>query len=259
MDRLSYSTFSVARVLMALCVFFCHVFEGFNNWGFLFVGVFFFMSGYGMEISGKRYSSLKRIIPYMLYFAWFSLVYFLIFQVFIYPSSWFLIVYFCVMVIYRLISNIYGLLVAFFMFAIFLIGLGFEWGWMASYGGFMFGVFFARNRSAFTWKVTLCFVPMCVLAPWTGSVACWVLLPFFSWVVLSVSSMRCLKFLSYAGDYTFFFYCVHCLILGLFGATWTLGGSPSVMGCIGAFLVSVGVSVFLKDSLFNYPKIQKAG
>ena len=71
--------------------------------------------------------------------------------------------------------------------------------------------------------------------------------------------MRCLKFLSYAGDYTFFFYCVHCLILGLFGVTWTLGGSPSLIGCMVAFLASVGVSVFLKDSLFSYPKIQKAG
>ena len=95
----SYSTFSVARVLMALCVFFCHVFESFNSLGFLFVGVFFFMSGYGMEKSGRRDSSLIRLVPYLLYFAWFSLIYFMFFRVFIYPSSWFLVCYFCVMVI----------------------------------------------------------------------------------------------------------------------------------------------------------------
>lgn len=259
MDRLSRSTFSVARVFMAICVFFCHVFERFNDWGFLFVGVFFFVSGYGMEISNKRMFSLVRIVPYLFYFSFFSLVYYLVFQVFIYPSSWFLVIYFCVMVIYRFVSNVYGLLAAFLLFAIVLMGLGFEWGWMASYGGFLFGVFFARNRSSFTWKVTLCLVPMCVLVFWIGSVACWGLIPFFSWLVFSVSSMRFLKFFSYAGDYTFFFYCVHCLILGLFGATWTLGGSPSVMGCMGAFFSSVGVSVFLKNFLFNYPKIQKAG
>ncbi|MBR3073603.1 hypothetical protein [Fibrobacter sp.] len=259
MDRLSYSTFSVARVLMALCVFFCHVFERFNDFGFLFVGVFFFMSGYGMEITQKRYLSLKRLIPFIFYFIWFSLIYLILFRVFEYPSSWFLVIYFCVMVIYRFIQNIYLLLVVFLFFALVLMGLGFNWGWMASYGGFLFGVFFARNRSAFTFKNCICLVPLCLMAPWTGSVACWVLLPIFSWIVLSVSSISFLKFLSYAGDYTFYFYCVHCAILGLFGATWTLGGSPSLLPCVGAFFVSVFVSFYLKESLFNYPKIQKAG
>ena len=43
MDRLfSYSTFGFVRFLMAIAVFFCHVFRDFNDFGFLFVGVFFF-------------------------------------------------------------------------------------------------------------------------------------------------------------------------------------------------------------------------
>lgn len=45
MYKLSYSTFGVARLFMAIAVFFCHVFKDFNNFGFLFVGVFFFHVG----------------------------------------------------------------------------------------------------------------------------------------------------------------------------------------------------------------------
>ena len=149
MYRLSYGTFSGARVLMAICVFFCHVFERFNDFGFLFVGVFFFMSGFGMEYMNKRSFSLTRIVPYILYFVWFSLIYLLFFRVWIYPSSWFLVVYFVVMVLYRFISNIYVLLVSFILLGLFFALCGFEFGWVASYGGFLFGVFFARKPSAF--------------------------------------------------------------------------------------------------------------
>ena len=78
-------------------------------------------------------------------------------------------------------------------------------------------------------------------------------------LVFSFSSIRIFRPIAFLGGYSFYFYCVHCLVLGLFGATWTLGGSPSFMSCLGAFCVSVFVSVFLKDYLFNYPKIQKAG
>lgn len=259
MDRLSYSTFNVARFFMAICVFFCHVFESFNDFGFLFVGVFFFMSGYGMEKSGRKGSSLTRLVPYLLYFAWFSLIYFMFFRVFIYPSSWFLVCYFCVMVIYRFVSNIYALLWSYIGFAAFLILSGFNWVWSASFGAFLFGVFFARNPSAFTLRNCLYLVPIVVLLPWAGSPALWVLLPLFSWLVLSFSSIRIFRPIAFLGGYSFYFYCVHCLVLGLFGATWTLGGSPSFMACLGAFCVSVVVSVFFKDYLFNYPKIQKAG
>ena len=87
MFRLSYSTFGVARLFMALCVFFCHVFQSFNQFGFLFVGVFFFMSGYGMEYMNRRDSALVRLIPYILvFFFGFSLVYWILFPGF-FPSS----------------------------------------------------------------------------------------------------------------------------------------------------------------------------
>lgn len=258
-DLLSVRTFGVARVMMALCVFFCHVFEWFNYFGFLFVGVFFFMSGYGMEIGNRRKESLERLVPYIFLFAWFSLLYFFFYRVWVYPSGWFLVVYFVVMVMYRFLSNIYALAVAFLVFGVFMYFCGFENGWSASYGGFLFGVYFARNRSFYVLPFTMLLVPVSIMFFYRVEISLWFLIPLFSWLVFLVCSLPFLRFLSSLSRYTFYFYCVHCLILGLFGATWTLGGSPSVMGCIAAFLVSVGVSVFLKDSLFSYPKIQKAG
>lgn len=255
----SYSTFSVARVLMALCVFFCHLFEPFNDFGFLFVGVFFFMSGYGMEYMNKRSFALTRTVPYILYFLWFSLIYFFVFQKWVYPSGWFLVVYFVLMLIYRFVRNIYVLLVSFLIFAFFMEVCGFEFGWSTSYGGFLFGVFFARNQSAFTLSSVLMFIPGVLLVVFGVQPALWCLIPLFSWIVLHLSSFLFMRRIAFMGDYTFFFYCIHCFVLGLFGATWTLGGAPSFMACLGAFCVSVVVSVFFKDYLFNYPKIQKAG
>lgn len=255
----SYSTFSVARVLMALCVFFCHVFERFNYFGFLFVGVFFFMSGYGMEYMNKRQFALVRSIPYILYFVWFSLVYFFLFRVWVYPSGWFLVVYLQVMLIYRFVGNIYGLLWSFIGLGLFFALLGFNYGWCASFGGFLFGVFFARNQSAFTLPVVLSLAPLSLIAVFRVEAAFWCLIPLFSWFVLRFSCIPFLKKIAFCGDYTFYFYCVHCLFLGLFGVTWTLGGSPSFCPCFFAFVLSIFCSVFFKNYLFNYPKIQKAG
>ena len=256
MNRLSFTSFGVARFFMALCVFFCHVFEEFNNFGFLFVSVFFFMSGYGMEFASKRDSALTRLVPYIFYFIWFSFIYCLLFRVWPYPSSWFLIVYFVVMVLYRFISNIYGLLWAFVALAGFFYVLDFNWVWSASFGSFLFGVFFARNSSRFTLTTCLCFTPLVLLLHYGCYAALWGILPLVSWLVLTFCSWNGFRRLAYLGRYSFHFYCIHCLMLGLFGVTWTLGGSPEFWGVLLAFSLSVFFSMFFKDYLFRYPNIK---
>lgn len=255
MYKLSYSTFGVARFFMAIAVFFCHVFKDFNSFGFLFVGVFFFMSGYGMEISGKRKQALFRIVPYILYFAFFSCLYFFVFQVWIYPSSWFLVVYFVLMVLYRFISSIYGLLVAFVALGLVFMGCGFEFGWCASYGAFLMGVFFARFPGKFTFVNSLLFLPGLPFVFFHVEAALWSVLPLFCWLVLSFSSWRGFRNLAFLGSYTFHFYCVHCFCLGICGATWTLGGEPKFSTVLLAFSLSVFFSIFFKDYLFKYPKV----
>ena len=254
-DLLSVRTFNVARVLMALCVFFCHVFERFNNFGFLFVGVFFFMSGYGMEIGNKRMYSLKRVVPYIFYFAWFSFIYLFLYRVWVYPSGWFLVVYFVVMVVYRFFSNVYVLLTAFLLLGLFMYVCGFENGWSASYGGFLFGVLFARNPLMFRLPVVLALVPFAVMFFFRIEISLWALIPFFSWIVFYLSSRGFMSILACFAPYSFFFYCVHCLCLGLFGATWTLGGVPSLVSVFPSFVLSCVLSVFFKDYLFSYSRI----
>lgn len=241
---------------MALCVFFCHVFEDFNNFGFLFVSVFFFMSGYGMEFASKRDSALTRLVPYLGYFLWFSFIYFLFFRVFPYPSSWFLIVYFLVMVLYRLFSNIYALAVAFVLLGVFFITLEFNFVWYASFWSFLFGVYFAKNPSSFTLRNSLCFLPVFFLIPYVGPVSLMAFLPLFSWLVLTFCSWNVFRRIAYLGRYSFHFYCVHCFLLGVFGVTWTLGGSPEFWGVLLAFSLSVFFSMFFKDYLFRYPNIK---
>lgn len=256
MERFSYSTFGVSRFLMAFAVFFCHVFRDFNDFGFLFVGVFFFMSGYGMEKSNKRDLALIRLIPYLGYFLWFTCIYFLFFQVFPYPSSWFFIVYFCVMVIYRFISNIYGLLWAFIGLACMFLLLDFEFGWSASFGAFLFGVFFARNPRSFNLCTCFALAPLVLFVFLGIEAALWCILPFFCWLVLTLCSWRGFRCLAFLGRYSFHFYCIHCFVLGLFGATWTLGGVPSFCSVVWAFLVTCVVSALCKDYLFNIPEVK---
>lgn len=250
-DLLSVRSFSVARVLMALCVFLCHVFEQLNYYGFLFVGVFFFMSGYGMELKQKRLLSLVRLPKYLCYYLWFSLLYFMFFMSFPYPSSWFLVVYFAVMLLYRFFSDWLVLFVSFLIMSFFFMYCG-MYGWGTSFGAFLFGMIFTRMR--FDFKHVLIFLPLSLFLFLHYEFGAWGFIPLFAWIVLSLSSLSFLSFLVSLAPYTFFFYCSHCFCLGLFGATWTLGGSPAFVPVFSAFVLSCVFSVFFKDCLFSYPR-----
>lgn len=251
MEKFSYSTFGVARTLMALAVFFCHVFEKFNYAGFVFVGMFFFMSGFGLEVGHKRLSSLTRLIPYIGIFLAFTVVYYALFRVFPYPSSWFFIVYFAIMVIYRFVPNIYVLCFAFAGLAGFFQLLDFNWGWYASFGAFLFGVFFARNPHRFTFGNCLSFFPLSFLLVLNCPAALWAVSPVFAWLLLKFCSLEFMRPVAFLGQYTLLFYCSHCLFLGLLGATWTLGGSPTFpMVAFGFFLTCV-FSFLMHDGIIK--------
>ena len=67
------STFSVARVLLAVHVFLCHAFYPVHHWfGFLGCFGFFFISGYGMSFPGRRMSALIRLPRFLAVLAFFS-------------------------------------------------------------------------------------------------------------------------------------------------------------------------------------------
>ncbi len=89
------------RGLAALGVFFCHAFPYVNLFGFLFVAVFFYLSGYGFRVTGRAENRrlpliyvFRKVYPLFALFVLFSLpsVYFLgRFELL--PSSWFLFPY----------------------------------------------------------------------------------------------------------------------------------------------------------------------
>lgn len=249
---LKKSTFDVARVLMALCVFLCHVFVEFNYLGFLFVSVFFFISGYGLERRRRRLSVLTRCIPLLFVFAWFTGLYGMVYGRFLFPCAWYMYVYFAVMVLYRLCPGVYSLLFACCILAGLFNILGFNPVWYASFGAFVFGVFFARRPSLFRiWNVVL-FLPLVFLYRYSMA-ALWALLPMFSYLVFWLCFRPFLSFLRYLSPYTKYFYLSHVFCLGIFGATWTLGGSPSLLA-IPALLLAFLFSFFLKEYLFSYLK-----
>ena len=100
--------FDAARVLMAFGVFFCHLFEHFNSmFGYFFVSVFFFISGYGMEITSSRLRALTRLIPYLVVFSFASCLYWLVYGDWFFPGAWFFVSYFSLMVVYRFFGTRY--------------------------------------------------------------------------------------------------------------------------------------------------------
>lgn len=241
---------------MAICVFFCHVFEPFNEFGFLFVSVFFFISGYGLETSNKRQTCLTRVIPLLFLLAWFTAIYGLVFRSFLFPSAWYLYVYFVLMVIYRICPGLTSLWLAVYGLAIVFYVLDFNWVWWASMGSFVFGVFYAMVPRYFTLPKVLLWLPL-VMTISFWPMFMWGFLPLFAWIIFRISSISFLRPLSYFSSYTKYFYLSHCFCLGLVGATWTLGGQPSLIPCLIAFVLACLFSIFLKDYLFSYPKVVK--
>ena len=121
------------------------------------------MSGYGMEYIGVivllRLFRLHSCFFVALFFSCFFIGFcFRVISLSFIPG--FLVLYFVLMVLYRFIRNIYGLVAAFCVLALFFAGFGFEFGWSASFGAFSFRCFFCQE-STFVYfeKMFFCFLP----------------------------------------------------------------------------------------------------
>lgn len=233
---LSKSSFDSCRVFLCICVFFCHVFEQLNVYGFLFVAPFFFFSGYGLSLKVDRSRILYRLIPYILCYAFFVLLYWIFYPgvyPFAYPSSWFLVAYFLCSLVYRFVP-FRALLVPFLIIGLLLPYLGFSYTWVASIGLFFFGVLVARYPPLFSLRLFLFLFPFGYLASFHP-----IFLNFYClfplWLYLRFLP---LFFPSSLSSFTFSFYASHVFFLGLFGASWCLGGSPSLFGVLGGFILT---------------------
>ena len=127
----SLSTFSVARVLLAVHVFLCHAFYPVHHWfGFLAVSGFFFISGYGMSFPGRRMSALIRLPRFLAVLAFFSLIYFLLYRVWFYPTCWFLVSYSVAMMLYRFFGFsriLFSSLYLIYLFVLYLLEVDYVW------------------------------------------------------------------------------------------------------------------------------------
>ena len=68
---------------------------------FFSVLVFFFISGYGMEVTFARHRALTRLPRFIAVLLFFALLYFLVTGDFVYPTAWYILAYSSVMILYR--------------------------------------------------------------------------------------------------------------------------------------------------------------
>ena len=238
----SKSVFSVARVLAAIWVFFCHSFYSVHYWfGFFSVFIFFFISGYGMEVTSSRLRALYRLPRFVAVYGFFMLFYYLYYGSTFFPTNWFLVAYFTVMLLYRFVGHrpvLFSLL--FILLMLYYLELDYFIQYYMCSFGFLVGYWVARTRKFFSWYQSCLLVPLFLLAYVLNSYLPFLfLVPFLVRVFFWVSSLSSLSFLSRFAFLTFPFFSLHCWFLGAFGATWTLERGQSVFGALLGFLCSL--------------------
>lgn len=231
---------------MALGVFFCHLFEHFNSlFGYFFVSVFFFLSGYGMEITSSRLRSLKRLVPYLVTFFIAAGLYYFVYGDWFFPGAWFFVSYFSLMVVYRFFATRYFVFVfAFSAFELFFVFLDLPCSYWISPFGFLMGFCVACTHRFFSWFECLAFFFIGFLIFYTHDLfflICWV--PLFIRLSLLFSSF--FFFVAPLSVISYPFFVFHTFVLGLFGATWTLGGQFTLVGSFSGFLLSLLFAFFL--------------
>lgn len=255
----SKKVFDVARVLAGLWVFLCHSFYSVHCWfGYFSVLIFFFISGYGMEVTRSRSRALIRLPRFLLVLIFFAIIYRLACGVWFYPTAWYILSYSFVMLVYRFFGSRLSLFsLAFVLSLMFFYFSGFEYSWYVCPVGFLLGVYVYRFHFFFSWSFSLVSFLLGFLVFPTGEILFTVFWgPLVLRLFLSLSAMPFLSSLSSLAPLVFPFFSLHCWFLALFDSTWTLGGSSSFFGCIFAFCLSlVGAFVlWLYVPLFSKKK-----
>lgn len=205
-----------------LGVVLCHVFPSVNSYGFLFVSLFFFLSGNGFRLRGSPITfqyAFKKIVPIgvaffvvslpSLFFGGFSWI----------PPSWFMVPY--SMIVFGLCflpSPFVFALVG--SFCLFMSVDCFAWG--ISWFFFFFGFWFGRIRFFSRFLLFLGFFAM-VLFVQPVILPCSLLTFCFLFIVIACK--RLFKPFFSLGRVSLPVYVLHCLPLGLFGLNhWLNGG-----------------------------------
>ena len=259
----SKHVFDVARVLCAIWVFCCHSFYPVHEWfGFFSVLVFFFISGYGMEVTFARHRALTRLPRFIAVLLFFALLYFLVTGDFVYPTAWYILAYSSVMILYRFFGSSLRVFIPLFLFYLLIYrSFGFHANWWLCPFGFLLGVLVNRFRYFFSWSFSfICFSFGCLFFVFGDLFFLLLWSPLVLRVVMTFSSLSFLSSLSLFSPLVFPFFSLHCWFLNFFDATWTLGGSTSpfyafisfCLSLLGAAVLYVFVPIFSKKKFWIF-------
>lgn len=248
----SRTTFDVARVFGAVWVFLCHAsFFVHNYFGVFDVAIFFFISGFGMEISSSSSRALVRLVRFIAVFFFFSLLYFVFYSRLFFPTAWYLLAYSSIMVLYRFFSRLTVVYTVSFLLFVFLLRLmDFEYCYWTSTFAFLLGFYCARYRFMFSWSFSLISFSLFFLIFVYHDFIFYVFaLPLFVRIFFAFCSLLSFSFLSRFAFLVFPFFSLHCFFLGLFDATWVydydVSRSFSFLPSLSAFLLAVLGAWFL--------------
>lgn len=259
----SRQTFDVARVWGAIMIFCCHASLFYHNYfGYFPVAIFFFISGYGMEFTGSRLRALLRMPRFIAVFGFYSIIYYLVYNDWYFPTAWFLLMYSLNMLVYRFWGSrslLYLWFFAVFMYVFCLLDFSYYY-WTLPFA-FLMGVFVCRYRYFWSWSLAL--VLACLSAfyfVFWNPLFLVLFFPLFLRLVFWFSSLSIFRPLACFAPLVFPFFSLHCWFLGLFGATWTLGGSYSyfysllsfVLSFVGAWLLWRFVPLFSKKKFWIF-------
>lgn len=203
-------------------VVFSHIDERFSDFGFLFVALFFFLSGCGFRLRSSpitfRYA-FEKVYPIIFAFALVSLPSFFFGGFSWIPPAWFMCPYSLIL---------FGLCVFDSRIVFLLVGALCLWGgsahyaWGASWIFFFVGFWFGRFRFL-SW--ILPFVLASLFAFWANAyiLVCWVFASVFIFAIIACK--RIFKPFFLIGRFSIPIWVIHCLPLALLGLNpWLNGG-----------------------------------
>ena len=205
-------------------VFFCHCFPLVNYFGFLFVGIFFFVSGYGL--CGRHRYDLRRVLRLALVVLAYAGFFWAVSGRVDMPYWWFLVVYSLLLLFMRVSGeSLLRLCIFCSVLVVVFVLLEFDYVWWASFVAFPLG-HWVRRRGAFP------LLPFPFLAVGLALFLCgvnshWVAL--FGFLSLLWRFRDRLLFLAPLGRLSTHFFFVHPLFLALFGVR---DGVPIVKCCL---------------------------
>lgn len=248
------------KIIMAVFIFFCHIYPSLNFFGCFFVSWFFFLSGFGSNFSSKAWH--ERILSLIPLYCVMVCCYSVFAGRFYWdiPSAWFLLIYSIQHIFYGISKSIKTTVILNLILTYFFVYFGFNFPWYASMFCFPLGLIYSRSKKEHRLS-TLDLLGLAVLSV--------VILLFSGMYKIPLQPLACISFIiatkplikylpkanKTLTDLLFPFYLGHILLIELFGLRSTFGFEnhlPAIISIPLAFISSVIfaylVNLFLQNN-----------